>query len=67
MSQKIKLELTEVEAHALTRAIDAEMRETAEMMRKVSPVKDYLWFAHLRDQYQTAERLFNKLREPQLV
>lgn len=67
MKPTIKLELTEKEAQALIVMLDAALRETASEMRQFSPVKDPLWFAHLRDQYYTAERIFNDLREPQLI
>lgn len=67
MKATIKLQLTEKEAQALILMLDVAMRETASEMRQFSPVKDPLWFAHLRDQYHTAERIYNNLREPELA
>ena len=67
MEQKIKLELTEQEAKALISVLDGGMREIASDMRRTSPIKESLWFAHLRDLYQTSERIMGNLREPQMV
>ena len=64
---KIKLELTEQEAKALMSVLDGGMREIASDMRRTSPIKEALWFAHLRDLYQTSERIMGNLREPQMV
>lgn len=67
MEATIKLQLTEREAQALIATLDGGMREIASEMRQISPVRDPLWFARLRDEYQTAHRIYNRLREPELI